>query len=262
MEYRLTFRPARESSGRLPLSARSVGHFVFDRDFSVQHGNRNHHQIYWCLGGEGVLRLNGEKHRLRRDQLFYYSDHDFHDLYSCSPEWHLRVMTFDGPAAGAMVEALEIRSEPRPLRECPHELFEQLHLLLPSHSLEDERKASLIAYDILLKATLPPLPESDVPERMRQVIELYALDPTFGVEQVSEDLGVHRTTLFRNFKQVYGISPSAYLSRVRLNHALELIHTTDRTFSEIATESGFSDLSYFGKVVRRATGVSPSELRA
>lgn len=62
----------------------------------------------------------------------------------------------------------------------------------------------------------------------------------------------------RIFKQLTHKTIFAYLNNVRINHAKELISTTSMNLTEIAQAVGFSDLYYFSKVFKKATGVSPS----
>ena len=62
----------------------------------------------------------------------------------------------------------------------------------------------------------------------------------------------------RIFKQLTHKTIFAYLNEVRINHAKELISTTNMKLSEIGQAVGFSDLYYFSKVFKKATGVSPS----
>lgn len=40
-----------------------------------------------------------------------------------------------------------------------------------------------------------------------------------------------------------------------------MLRTTDKPIKEIANEAGFDNLSFFGKFVKRETGMSTRELR-
>jgi len=62
----------------------------------------------------------------------------------------------------------------------------------------------------------------------------------------------------RIFKQLTHRTIFSYLNMVRINHAKELISTTNMKLSEIGQAVGFSDLYYFSKVFKKATGISPS----
>ncbi|HEX2948707.1 MAG TPA: AraC family transcriptional regulator [Armatimonadota bacterium] len=63
------------------------------------------------------------------------------------------------------------------------------------------------------------------------------------------------------FKNLYGISPKAYLIRCRLNRASDLLAETDLSITEIATELGFAHLAHFGRLFREHSGITPREYR-
>ncbi|MNO09369.1 HTH-type transcriptional activator RhaR [compost metagenome] len=52
-----------------------------------------------------------------------------------------------------------------------------------------------------------------------------------------------------------------YIREVRVNHAKELLSRTERTIGWVATQSGYPNEKYFGKVFREIAGVLPSEFR-
>ncbi len=63
------------------------------------------------------------------------------------------------------------------------------------------------------------------------------------------------------FSRILEVSPTVYLRRVRVLHALELLRTTELGLAEIAQHCGFESQSYMNYVLRRETGKTPSELR-
>lgn len=65
----------------------------------------------------------------------------------------------------------------------------------------------------------------------------------------------------RVFKQSTGLTPHRYVMQRRLERAVDLIRQTNRPLSGIALEAGFCDQSHFSRLVARATGQTPRELR-
>lgn len=57
--------------------------------------------------------------------------------------------------------------------------------------------------------------------------------------------GVSEQHLCRLFKKNFSIRPMEYLNTVRISHAKELLTYSSKTVAEIASETGFSDSSYF-----------------
>ena len=56
-------------------------------------------------------------------------------------------------------------------------------------------------------------------------------------------------------------APSQYLSRMRIQRALSLLQETILPVSEVAKECGFTDESYFSRVIRRSVGDTPKRFR-
>ena len=52
-----------------------------------------------------------------------------------------------------------------------------------------------------------------------------------------------------------------YLSRTRIERSIELLRDTDMSLLEIAGLVGFEDQSYFTKVFKKETGLSPKKYR-
>ena len=52
-----------------------------------------------------------------------------------------------------------------------------------------------------------------------------------------------------------------YVLKKRIDRARYLIITTDKKISDIASECGFNDMSYFSKIFKRNFNVSPTEYK-
>ncbi len=65
----------------------------------------------------------------------------------------------------------------------------------------------------------------------------------------------------RLFRALMHQSPTEYLASVRVNVAKTLLTTTNRSVSDIASETGFFDHSHFIRVFRKATGLTPLAYR-
>jgi AraC family transcriptional regulator len=63
------------------------------------------------------------------------------------------------------------------------------------------------------------------------------------------------------FRRAMGMPLHAYIVRRRVQRAVELLSTSDRTLASIAFEVGFAHQSHLTRWVRRFTGHSPSRLR-
>ena len=67
--------------------------------------------------------------------------------------------------------------------------------------------------------------------------------------------------LTRRFKQETGMSISDYVIEKRLSLAKNLLRKTDMSIVEIAERSGFSYSSYFVRLFKKKTGITPQQYR-
>lgn len=84
---------------------------------------------------------------------------------------------------------------------------------------------------------------------------------TPSVRDLAAQVGVHPVSLTRAFRRHYGIPVTTYRRRARLRRAARAIERTDRELTRIAHATGFSDQPHMCREVRRATGLTPGELR-
>ncbi|GHV76054.1 hypothetical protein AGMMS49942_08750 [Spirochaetia bacterium] len=63
------------------------------------------------------------------------------------------------------------------------------------------------------------------------------------------------------FKEEMGENLSAYLNRLRVEKAGYMLTETNLTLSEIASSCGFEDQSWFSKIFKNYTGISPGKYR-
>ncbi len=81
------------------------------------------------------------------------------------------------------------------------------------------------------------------------------------VPELAAVAGVSSKQLERLTRRTLGISPQRLVQRLRLEHAVELITTTDATLGEVGAECGFYDQSSFTKQFRSVLGLTPGAYR-
>ncbi len=94
-------------------------------------------------------------------------------------------------------------------------------------------------------------------QKLRDVIERHMDDGAFSVNQLSLELGMSRTQIFRKIQALTGYSASEFVRVVRLNHAAEMLRNKAGSVSEVAYSVGFNNLSYFSKCFKERFGTTP-----
>ncbi|ULO04882.1 helix-turn-helix transcriptional regulator [Paenibacillus sp. 19GGS1-52] len=82
------------------------------------------------------------------------------------------------------------------------------------------------------------------------------------IDQLSEHVSLSKYHLIRRFSSSTGLTPGAYLTRVRTEKAMELLRGTALSIETIAERVGYSSGSYFIKAFRSLTGLTPGEFRS
>lgn len=82
------------------------------------------------------------------------------------------------------------------------------------------------------------------------------------IAQIADAVGISEREVMRSFRKRLNQSPIEYLISYRLNEAKKMLLNNELSITEICYECGFSDSSYFGKVFRKAYGLTPREYRS
>ncbi|NUU74971.1 helix-turn-helix domain-containing protein [Paenibacillus xylanilyticus] len=82
------------------------------------------------------------------------------------------------------------------------------------------------------------------------------------IDQLSEHVSLSKYHLIRRFSASTGLTPGAYLTRIRTEKAMELLRGTGLSIEAIAERVGYSSGSYFIKAFRTMTGLTPGEFRS
>ncbi|RQP25924.1 helix-turn-helix transcriptional regulator [Piscinibacter terrae] len=110
------------------------------------------------------------------------------------------------------------------------------------------------------QAPEPAMPQDDRALAAVNCIEQRATEP-LSLDDVARCAGVGSFHLVRMFRRSIGVTPHQYLMRVRLLRAISLLRDTARPVTDVAYDSGWSDLSNFSRTFRREVGCSPNGFR-
>ena len=81
------------------------------------------------------------------------------------------------------------------------------------------------------------------------------------LDETAEHVHLHPSYFSTLFKQSTGSSFKEYLNMVRIEESKRLLANTDFSIIDIAIAAGFEDQSYFSKVFKKYTGITPKQYR-
>lgn len=83
----------------------------------------------------------------------------------------------------------------------------------------------------------------------------------FSLEELAENFGVSKYKLCRDFSAYIHISPLQYLNHLRIDHAKNLLMTTNDRIYEIGNAVGIENTNHFINLFKKYTGTTPNEFR-
>ncbi|MBE5792649.1 MAG: helix-turn-helix transcriptional regulator [Clostridiales bacterium] len=127
---------------------------------------------------------------------------------------------------------------------------------------------SLDELDGILRTVLTEVMQSSKSEDKRPLIqnilafmtESYT-DPAFTLAAVAEKFSLTTTRLTLEFKENMHMTPSDYLTMLRMEHAKKLLKQTDMSIKDICAEVGYSDVSSYIRRFKQYTSLTPLQYR-
>ena len=220
---------------------------------------RNFHAISFRIKGNAVFEHGKESTSVGvGDVAFVPAGHAY--TLDEKSRAHLFVIHFETlPDRISGLEAIRVAN---PLWYEEH--FRMLHRIWQRKETGYRLSATSVFYRILEE--LERERENEKPctaDRLTRVVEyIHAnyTDPTLSVARLAEMYGASPTYFRRIFKETTSALPLQYLNKLRLKRAEELLRSGYYTVAQAASESGFSDVKYFSRFVKKTKGDAPSRL--
>ena len=258
-------RPFKKGRTFSPVHVRSVGHYIFRKEEAhhILKMRKFFLELFWGVRGEGCFRLGKKQWILKPGEVCFYFPGDTHDLTPVSDEWEYFFLGIDGNNLQDLITRFHLVREPVAVGVCPAYIFDMTYDMLQVPTLQNEYLAGAYAFEILTHSVMGTEKELsyEVESFMQIVAENYA-DHGVDINQICEQMGIHRATLFRKVKSECGMTPSEYLMAYRIQQAIEKILQKKLSMKEIAGKTGFSSVTYFYRAFRNFTGTSPKKITA
>ncbi len=218
------------------------------------------------LSGEAEFEfLDGVKKVLRGGEIGIFSSRSAYIVRNLSSElFEHYTVNFGMTAAHKFAgNALFIRpSDIRPYAEKMDKLF--------SHWCSGEAFSRLKCMSILYECLYDVSHEGSIDNIGKDAYEhlmpsVSYINKNYGeqinITKLAKLCAMSETHFRRSFKKVCKKSPIEYLLDVRIERAQEFLLGTESTVSDIASVCGFSSESYFCRVFKERTGITPTDYR-
>ena len=229
------------------------------------------HQILYSAKGSGTLKYGSTTITLSDNCFFFLPANIPHEYYPNGEKWDVRWVVFDGYACGHILDELGLT---KPIVVTPDDstrmlkLFDKMFVELKADKVYGNYTCSGLIYQYIMEFYRVASDKSVTGGADRSEILMPALNyieehfrEDFPVTVLADVAGISQQYLCRVFRQTMNIRPNEYITRRRLQEAMQLLLDTDAQLSEIAMLSGFSDAGYFGTVFKKYNGMTPLEYR-
>lgn len=95
--------------------------------------------------------------------------------------------------------------------------------------------------------------------RAISIVETHMAEPDFSVEQLSDEMGVHRAQLYKKLQHLTGKSPQQFIRLLRLKRGKQLLEQSGLYVSEVAYQVGFNSPRIFSKYFKEEFGMTPKD---
>lgn len=221
-------------------------------------------RLYYVYKGEAVLYHEGKAIPMKPGFL-YLIPANLEISYQCPV--YMEKLFFH--IAVTNVENFDILSNISKICQlpCSPELLAQLKQLHTSDNYYDLLHFKMLIFktivDCLDKENLPPLKIKNFSPEILQAISYMQnnISIQLTAEQIAQALFISRRRLQRHFKEETGLTIGAYLDRLLVYRATQLMVNPQLSLRNISEQLGFCDQFYFSRRFKKLTGQTPSDFR-
>jgi len=225
--------------------------------------------FFWVLEGECFFNIDSQCFLVRPGQLAYLPKGKMRSYTQASKSFCMYEIAFSAEANGQnLMELLQLTEGDYVVDIAETEemsrLFEtSVHREMHKNHIHDLARCANIINIIRMYIDKRSNNDSSKQQIFIPVLEYMEknLEKTITTEDLASLVYMQPTYFIRRFKEVFHMPPIAYLSRLRLSKAMELLSTTSQSIEQVSQSVGIADTSYFARFFKKGCGLSPSEYR-
>ncbi|WP_218094513.1 AraC family transcriptional regulator [Paenibacillus solanacearum] len=232
------------------------------------------HQILYVLDGSGTIKLDGNYSELCPDRLVLIVPHSDHSIIA-EAKLTLLVLAFDAQSMETIVEH-EILSKRFPrsaIVSMNPFMATEVRQLLRKMMFEQGNSDQLNdwALRIHLQEILLLLARSGQQavitdsnglraDKIRRYIDEHYFE-SITAGEIASIMNISARYVNNIFKECFGITPTQYLTQVRISVAKKLLSETDKDIVTVCFEVGFENVPTFYRAFKNSVKLSPNKYR-
>ena len=274
----------------LNLQMLNVGLAHQNGDWNWQGVSSPFTRIYYVKEGEAMVHLTNRSVRLTPGHLYILPAYTMHS-YECKGVFvHYYLHVYEGfKSEMNIMERYDFPMEVKATAD-DERLFERMCQQHPQAKLPDSdpesydnttqftdyvyryrdmqlwqkmelRGAILMLFSRFMREAVPHVWTTD--DRLKRVLDYIHshIAENIDIDELANEACITKPYLIRIFKREMGTSPLKYINAKKVERAQLLLYTSDMTVKEVAYTLGFSDHSYFIRMFRKTSGITPQDYR-
>ncbi|WP_341277969.1 AraC family transcriptional regulator [Paenibacillus sp. FSL H8-0537] len=253
------------------------------RHFSMMHGEELRSYLFpssvflYAIRGEAQVLLDGIEHSAKRFHLWHGGKGTCLDIFPTEAEFEYYLIFYKAtiPSTGRreilhLIERynpFQLQYSLAPLYAAV--LFDKVDTMLKewqsSRTLEKFHVKTLFyqfVYELLwqLEHQQIGMKRPDLAAQVVRYIQEHYHEPVTR-ESIAQIFHYSVPYVSRQFRQETGISMIDYVIKERVNKAMEYLQKTDMTVQEASASVGYDDVSYFTRIFKKHTGMTPKQFK-
>lgn len=150
--------------------------------------------------------------------------------------------------------------EPKYLRMISQKYSKEIDEMADPSQEQELQKRMLYAYcEMVSKCKMSGY--SPVIQKTIAYISRHLADEGLSLAQLSESVNTNSSYLSKLFKAEVSMTLTEYISRARIEQAMEYLKSGNMKVQDVALAVGYTDTAYFTRCFRKRTGLSPTEFQ-
>lgn len=265
-----TFMPVSKEACETFFFVQAIRHCVVSYPYSYEIKNLDSYYILYTVAGNGQLNYNNNKYKLIPNSFVFICCNDYYRIEAKSPNWNFYGIYVNG---GKTSEYYRLYSK-NDFVLCPSSKVSNIYNILiklfnhqQSKTNQTELINSKIITDLLTEILINKAYHHEqinrIPDYILGVKHLFdnSYSENFTLDALSKNFRISKYKLARDFTYYISESPINYLIRKRITVAKDMLWQTNKTVSEISKSVGIENISYFIRIFKKYTGMTPVMFR-
>lgn len=265
----LYFLSPSSTAKKLYFYVTDAGHYYCEKGYHIKRDQyKSHLLLHVCKGIFTYISDDGQKINVKENETILLNCHKPHQYYTDGP---LEIVWAHIGGVNLNDIVKEAEDTGRSVSRCKDSediknAFLRLIDYAGGRKILSEPYVSLLIYRILTEmmeyganSKNNRLSDNIISAAKEYLIE--HIGEKITVSDIAAEIHISQSHFTRLFKQHTGFSPYSYILVCRLNKAKELLHTTDKSISEIAYDTGFNSDANFIYTFTKNVGISPGKFK-